>query len=61
MIHIADLLSSRSMENLTLVRGRWVPARRHRLLTLADRVRDAWAVFVGRAEAVTWEEVYDND
>lgn len=40
------------------INGKWVPARpinyRHR--SLAEKVRDAWAVFVGKADAFTWPE-----
>lgn len=40
------------------INGKWVPARplnwKHR--TLRQRFREAWAVFVGKAEAFTWPE-----
>jgi hypothetical protein len=34
--------------------GRWVPARPLGYYSLANRIRCSWAVFTGRADAVTW-------
>lgn len=40
------------------INEKWVPARslnwKHR--SLRQRIREAWAVFKGRAEAFTWPE-----
>ena len=40
------------------INGRWVPARpinwKHR--SLRQRLKEAWAVFVGKAEAFVWPE-----
>jgi len=42
----------------TQINGNWVPARplnyRHR--GFFQRLREAWAVFTGKAEAFTWPE-----
>ena len=34
--------------------GHWVPARAFGLDTLGNRLRAAWMVFTGRADALTW-------
>lgn len=34
--------------------GKWVPARPCGLYSIGNRVRCAWAVFTGRADAVQW-------
>ena len=34
--------------------GRWIPARPEPDTRLRSRLRDAWAVFMCRAEAVCW-------
>lgn len=40
------------------INGKWVPARpiNWTARTFMERVREAWAVFTGRAEAFTWPE-----
>jgi hypothetical protein len=44
--------------NRTEIHGKWVPARpinwKHR--TMIQRLKEAWAVFVGKAEPFTWPE-----
>lgn len=46
------------MTQVKLPDGRWVIARpiNWRYRTLLERLRDAWAVFIGRADAVTFED-----
>jgi len=48
----------REWPNETLVNGKWVPARplnwRHR--SLLQRIKEAIAVFFGRAESFVWSE-----
>lgn len=34
--------------------GRWVPARPLGFCSLGNRIRCAWIVFTGRADAVEW-------
>jgi hypothetical protein len=36
--------------------GKWVPARPLGLDTLANRIRLAWLVFMGKADALIWPE-----
>lgn len=54
MYIIDDLLNDKAL----LPNGRWVLARplnyQHR--SLRARIKDAWAVFTGKADAVTWIE-----
>lgn len=50
MLKITEL----TMENMTGIDGKWVPARPLQIKTLWTRVKDAYAVFIGTAEAVTW-------
>ena len=40
--------------------GRWVPARpiNHRYRTIATRLREAWHVFSGRADALYWDSTW---
>jgi len=42
------------------LRGRWRPARPCGLDTISNRVRLAWAVLTGRADAVFWDWNDDN-
>lgn len=50
MLKITDL----SGENMTYTGGRWVISKPYQIKTLWTRVKDAWAVLTGKAEAVTW-------
>lgn len=47
-------------ETQTYINGRWVPARpenyKKTSMPLLRRLKHAWMVFVGRAEAFTWPE-----
>ena len=47
-----------SQNTLKEINGKWVPARpiNYRFRTLRERIRDAWAVFTGRADAFRWPE-----
>lgn len=42
----------------TEINGKWVPGRpiNWQYRTLKERLKQAWAVFVGKAEAFTWSE-----
>lgn len=37
------------------INGKWVPARPLGLFSLRSRLKAAWLVFTGRADAVEWE------
>ena len=41
-----------------LINGKRVPARpiNYKYRTLLEKLRDAWAVFTGKSDAVTWPE-----
>ena len=45
-------------ENHTNIGEKWVPARpiNWKYRSLRQRIREAWAVFAGKAEAFTWPE-----
>jgi len=54
IVTVASVL--RSEENITqLPSGKWVPARPVGYASLGRRLRAAWLVFTGRADALTWE------
>jgi len=40
------------------INGKWVPARsiNHTVRTLREKLRDAWMVFTGKADALVWPE-----
>lgn len=38
----------------TLINGEWVAARPYGRFSLLNRIKCAWLVFTGRADAVTW-------
>lgn len=45
-------------ETRTDINGRWVPARpiNWKYRSLRQRIREAWSVFVGKADVFTWPE-----
>jgi hypothetical protein len=45
-------------QNMACVNGKWVPARpmNHTCRAFRERVREAWAVYKGKAEAFKWPE-----
>ena len=47
-----------SASNSTEINGRWVPSRpiNWKYRTLWRRIKEAWAVFTGKADAFTWPE-----
>jgi hypothetical protein len=40
------------------INGKWVPARpiNHTFRPISERLREAWAVFTGKMDAVKWPE-----
>lgn len=57
MWKLYDLVRS-AKENLVFTNGVWVPARpiNWKYRSISERLREAWAVFTGKAEAFTWPE-----
>ena len=51
---LLEMVNSTSSE----INGRWVPARpiNFRYQSFIEKLRDAWAVFTGKADAVIWPE-----
>lgn len=47
-------LLSLSQSNAVNLCGLWVPARPEGNSSIPNRLRAAWLVFTGRADAVTW-------
>jgi hypothetical protein len=48
-------LIGRAPENSALVNGRYVPGRSMGWPSFTQRIRCAWLVFTGRADALIWE------
>jgi hypothetical protein len=48
-------------DNVTCIRGHWVPARPLGLASIINRIKCAWLVFTGKADAVIWPEDDDYD
>lgn len=45
-----------AQENAIRIGDRWVPARPEGYASLRHRLRAAWLVFTGRADALVWPE-----
>jgi hypothetical protein len=57
MWQLKDLLRHCS-ENSAEINGKWVPARplNYKYRSFFSKIREAWAVFTGRAAAFRWPE-----
>lgn len=57
-MHTLKWLIENAVENQTQINGRWVPARpiNWKYRSLKEKLRDAWMVFIGRADCFTWPE-----
>jgi hypothetical protein len=57
MWRLKDLMES-AQHTSTEVNGKWVPSRpiNWQCRTIKERVREAWMVFMGEADAVIWPE-----
>lgn len=53
---LKELLETISDGSKVEVNGRWYPARPLGYYSLRSRLKIAWAVFTGKADAVTWPE-----
>lgn len=54
-LSVTDVLNSVA-HNAAGINGRWVPARSLGFQAFPSRVRAAWLVFTGRADALIWPE-----
>ena len=54
-MYTLDYLHTKVGEDLTYINKRWVPARPLNS-SFWERIRDAWAVLTGRADAFIWPE-----
>jgi len=43
---------------MTCINGKWIPARpiNYKCRTLKQRIKEAYAIFIGKAEAFVWPE-----
>lgn len=57
MYQIQDLIKQ-SSGNFTKINNKWVAARpiNHKHRSFSERLKDSWAVFIGKADAVKWPE-----
>ena len=56
MIWTLDSLVQSFIHSSTQINGKWVAARPYTPVPLGLRLRAAWLVLTGRADAVTWPE-----
>lgn len=60
MYKLEELQSPDSLVNTNSaqINGRWVPCRseNYKFRSLKTRIKEAWAVFSGKADAFTWPE-----
>ena len=54
--NIISVKELHSWNNDAEINGKWVPARPIGLHSLANRIRLAWLVFTGKADALIWPE-----
>lgn len=52
-IHTVE--SIRNYNTATEIKGKWIPARPIGLYGLKNRIRCAWYVFTGKADALFWD------
>ena len=50
--HLAEMTSTAQAE----INGHWVPLRPMGFFSLGSRLRAAWLVFTGKADALVWPE-----
>lgn len=56
IIHVDSVLRFARTVSCQLPDGRWVPARGTGYASVLYRIRAAWLVFTGRADALIWEQ-----
>ena len=56
LFHIENLIDHAASNSTQLSNGRWVPARPLGWSSPLKRLRYAWMVFTGKADAVLWED-----
>jgi len=56
MIH--KLRSLQTISDQACINGKWVSARpeNYKFRSLTEKIKEAWAVFTGKAEAFKWPE-----
>lgn len=56
ILTVASVLESSQHVARGLPDGRWVPCRSEGFASWRNRIRAAWLVFTGRADALLWEQ-----
>lgn len=51
---VTQVVKSAQTAQVGLSDGRWVPARSLGFMSFGHRVKAAWLVFTGKADALTW-------
>lgn len=51
---VTDVIKNAKHCEAGLPDGRWVPARPLGYMSFGQRIKAAWLVFTGRADALTW-------
>lgn len=54
--HLSDLFAMASRTKVLSRFGVWVPARPLSSMSCCGRLKAAWLVFIGRADAVIWPD-----
>lgn len=55
IFHLKNLLDSTN-SLLVLINGKWIPSRPETGMGLRYRLKAAWMVFTGKADALIWPE-----
>ena len=54
ILDVVDVIARAKTTQAGLPDGRWVPARSMGYYSIGNRLRAAWLVFTGEADALTW-------
>lgn len=51
-----DSVIASAKETTVLIEGKWIPARPEGYWAFTARVKAAWKVFIGHADALVWDK-----
>jgi len=54
IVCVTEVVKKATKHQTELSDGRWVPARALGFMSFGQRVKAAWLVFTGKADALTW-------
>ena len=61
IVRLSSLTGKEAQEGAqACINGQWVPARPLGYYSFKNRLKCAWMVFTGRADALVWPEDYEN-